>query len=423
MATLARPNGFLNFQANGNTAQPTAATLANGYGAGQVLPAAEFNQIVHVLDSWTQYLDGNLNQQVVAGQNLLPNQVVYISPGASDGGRTSGAAYLADATTEGSPRANALGFCLSAVNSDGTATAQVATTGAIGGFSGLTTGAIYYLDPSNIGGITSTSPTSGHAVAIVGVAKDSATLVIKSLGELPTDPAFNTVTTGGNITCYGATLVSQGSFANGFISTYNGSAAGGAFRFNNNPDCGTYLKNQSPTAAVVADAVNATDVFIRSASGNSMPVTLTSTTPANTPSFISSQGFKSVKEMGGFYNAAFNTASQSPGYSIAQMAGNVGPYVWWPQFSGSIVGVNADCRAVANSTNITLAVNCGTTVTQVLAPSPLSVGIQYTATFSKGQIPFAAGTAVYLRATAGTNASGNTGACVLNLSMTVEMNA
>lgn len=115
---------------------------------------------------------------VLAGENLTAGQVVYISPGAADGGRTAGSAYRTDAgATNGAKRSSPAGIVLAAATSGQTAT--VLTVGRVGVMSGLTTGAVYYLDPATLGGITTTPPSgSQQYLARVGVALSATALAL-----------------------------------------------------------------------------------------------------------------------------------------------------------------------------------------------------------------------------------------------------
>jgi hypothetical protein len=67
------------------------------------------------------------------------------------------------------------------------ASGAVKLTGIMSGFTGLTPGADYYLDPSTAGGITSTSPTllsGAQALTRVGFALTSTTLYIATVSPI-----------------------------------------------------------------------------------------------------------------------------------------------------------------------------------------------------------------------------------------------
>lgn len=119
--------------------------------------------------------------QAPAGQALAAQQAVYLSLGASDG-RTAGAAYPADASIANGPtRAGFVGFTHTAT--DAGATAHLVTGGFLGGFTSLTPGALYYLDPATPGGVTATRPTvANQVIAPVGVAASATTLAINPAG-------------------------------------------------------------------------------------------------------------------------------------------------------------------------------------------------------------------------------------------------
>jgi len=119
--------------------------------------------------------------QAPAGQALTAQQAVYISLGASDG-RTAGAAYPADASIANGPtRAGFVGFAHTATATGDTA--HLVTGGFLGGFTSLTPGALYYLDPTTPGGITATRPTvTNQVIAPVGVATSASTLAVNPAG-------------------------------------------------------------------------------------------------------------------------------------------------------------------------------------------------------------------------------------------------
>lgn len=114
--------------------------------------------------------------QSVAGQNLSKGQLVYISPGSADGGRTAGALYPLDTSLANqSVRGVYAGVVITDVSTSGQAT--VLFSGFFLGTS-LTPGALYYADPSNPGGITATQPTgAGQKIVPVGFAISSTVIL------------------------------------------------------------------------------------------------------------------------------------------------------------------------------------------------------------------------------------------------------
>lgn len=99
-----------------------------------------------------------------------------------DAVRISAADTLAKAQASGIATAPAVGFVLSKPTAS---TAILQNTGELGGFVGLTPGALYYLDQSVAGGITLTPPAlpadlgSGKIVQRVGRARNATTLLIQ----------------------------------------------------------------------------------------------------------------------------------------------------------------------------------------------------------------------------------------------------
>jgi hypothetical protein len=124
-----------------------------------VISAAEFRAR---LNAWMVF---------TAGENLSANTPVYVSTGTGiDTGRTAGQIYKLDTSlTNGTVRGYFAGFTVAAVTSG--SQVQVAESGVLSGFTGLTSGVIYYGDPATPGGITLTKPTvSGQTVMAVGLA-------------------------------------------------------------------------------------------------------------------------------------------------------------------------------------------------------------------------------------------------------------
>lgn len=127
---------------------------------------------------------------MVAGAALSALQVVYTSSGTADG-RTAGSVYPADAGFANfAMRGRVLGVAPTAAASG--ASTSVVTQGVVGGFSGLTPGASYFVDPTTPGGITLTK--AGAAIE-VGVAISTSALFLRhSRAVLGLDPQINSLT-------------------------------------------------------------------------------------------------------------------------------------------------------------------------------------------------------------------------------------
>jgi hypothetical protein len=141
---------------------------------------------------------------LTAGASLTQNQAAYISQGASDGSRTLGSAYPTDASgTLGIGRGIFAGFVMTAAASS--AAVSLVSNGLMGGFTGLTPGAQYWLDPLTVGGITATEPTlPGQAATPVGLAASTTQLYVLAQAQkgaslarafLATSGAVITITT------------------------------------------------------------------------------------------------------------------------------------------------------------------------------------------------------------------------------------
>lgn len=128
-----------------------------------------------------------------AGQNLTAGQVVYISAGVSDGGRTAGDLYPLDASAANQlARGVFAGVVISDVLSGGTAEVLY------NGFyllSSLTPGRTYYADPNTPGGITSTMPSgAGQKIVPVGFAVTATDFLVSGTpvpGGSFTTPVFD----------------------------------------------------------------------------------------------------------------------------------------------------------------------------------------------------------------------------------------
>lgn len=95
----------------------------------------------------------------------------------------SGTAALADASDPA--KMPAIGFVASKPSAT---TAVLADEDELGGFVGLTPGAVYYANPAVPGGITTTQPTAPNVAQEVGVAKTSTILTVKIASNPPIFP-------------------------------------------------------------------------------------------------------------------------------------------------------------------------------------------------------------------------------------------
>ena len=130
---------------------------------------------------------------VTAGESLVAFRAVYISQG-GEGGRTAGDAYRVDPAN--AARVDFFGFTFASISSS--ATGLVVTQGILNGFSSLTKGLIYYVDPSNVGQITSSIPTTpGQWVIPVGVAASTTALEID--GTMASQAYVVSATSGGGL--------------------------------------------------------------------------------------------------------------------------------------------------------------------------------------------------------------------------------
>lgn len=93
----------------------------------------------------------------------------------------SGTAALADASDPA--KMPAIGFVASKPSAT---TAVLADEDELGGFVGLTPGAVYYADPATPGGITATQPvTAGQVAQPIGEAKSATVLTVRITGNPP----------------------------------------------------------------------------------------------------------------------------------------------------------------------------------------------------------------------------------------------
>lgn len=153
-------------------ARRIGALLQVGVNAGQML--LRDGESKAILDAG--YL---ITLPVTAGENLAANDAIYLSNG-SDGGRTAGDAYKADASSaNGGLRSQIVGLVIRAATTSNPALAVAG--GLMGGFSSLVPGKTYYVDPGTPGGITAAKPsTLNQWVIPVGIAVSTTQLFLNA---------------------------------------------------------------------------------------------------------------------------------------------------------------------------------------------------------------------------------------------------
>jgi len=118
--------------------------------------------------------DVNVDIPFTAGENVLANDVIYLSAG--DGARTSGSWYKADADlVYASVSADALGIALA--NTSLGDSGRVRIIGRVEGFSGLTLGSVQYVSPV-AGLLTQTKPSTPSFAKALAVADTATTIVV-----------------------------------------------------------------------------------------------------------------------------------------------------------------------------------------------------------------------------------------------------
>lgn len=259
----------------------------------------------------------------LAGQSLAANTPVYISQGSSDS-RTSGSLYACEAgSANGAQRGQFIGFVPNAYATGDSA--HVVSAGIVNGFSNLTVGQVYYLDPSNTGAITTTRPTAvGTFVVPIGCAITSTSLRI--------NPAATNA----------LQAIQSGQTVNGFLIVRPG-ATGNAVQ--------VYSADGTTQTAAITDA------------GAASFSQMTASGPVSGSTVTSGSGFKSYVDMGGInFSGTSGTAS-----SFARLAANSGGGValndpfWTPIYDGSLVGFT-----ISINLSVAASIFCG-----VFGPSSL----------------------------------------------------
>lgn len=178
------------------------------------------------------------------------------------------------------------------------------------------------------------------------------------------------------------------------FSAGNGTDAAPAYTFANQTDTGLALPTASTTAAQMDLAVNGAQVLALKKTGVTAPVPITSSTAAGTPSFVSTQGFKSSIDMGTFWSngtmPTSNTQLVKPVYSSSGGAQMMAA-AWLAPFSGSVVGLSGYANgSFASGTTVTLTVRIGGTLQNLTTTLDSSGNGNFT-TAAKGTYSFSAG--------------------------------
>jgi hypothetical protein len=162
-------------------ALPDLVTYALTATNGQIVFATDEKKMFQVVDGELVPIGGAGIVKLVAGEDILVNDLVYISTGTgNDSGRTAGQIYKADASND--DRADILGFATKAINSGNIGEVQV--SGNLSGFTGLTAGKVYYASASVPGEISLTSPAAnGQWVVAVGLSASDTEIIINPVAS------------------------------------------------------------------------------------------------------------------------------------------------------------------------------------------------------------------------------------------------
>ena len=156
-----------------------AATATNG----QIVFATDPDEkkMYQIIDGALVAIGGAGTAKLTAGEAISALDLVYISSGTgNDSARTAGRIYKADASNN--DRVDVIGFATKAILSG--AVGEVQVSGNLTGFSGLTSGQLYYASASTPGAITLTAPsTSGEWVVAAGLAFSATELVINPVAS------------------------------------------------------------------------------------------------------------------------------------------------------------------------------------------------------------------------------------------------
>jgi hypothetical protein len=171
-------------QFNDNTGATVANRIRTGTGGAISLDNNASLSLIYssTLSRWMTVggVGGKTTVTLTAGESISVNDLIYVSVGASDGGRTAGRAYKLDATNDA--RIEFIGFAIDAASIGSLVRVQI--SGGIAGLSTLNTGKQVFASISAAGALQTSPPTSaGQWVVPVGVATSSSTLTINAAGS------------------------------------------------------------------------------------------------------------------------------------------------------------------------------------------------------------------------------------------------
>ena len=156
----------------GRVAAVATGSMVVGGGASTA-PSYSSTPTVNVVSVTSTVTAGNFAISLVAGETVVARDAVYVEPTLTPG--TAGRVYKMDADVlVKSTQAFFVGFVVTGVNSGATASIQI--SGIVTGFSGLTTGTLYYAS-GTAGAITATKPW--HPVPL-GIAISATELLINT---------------------------------------------------------------------------------------------------------------------------------------------------------------------------------------------------------------------------------------------------
>lgn len=180
-----------------------------------------------------------------AGAAIAANQLLYMSPGPSDG-RTAASLYLADTSAaNGAARGQPIGFAHTQTAQG--VTCRAVNGGFLSGFASLTPGFVYYADPAVPGGVTSTQPsTAGQVIAPVGVAVSTTQMLVHISVARPVTSTLPALTVTGPTSLNTVTATGNATFA--AVSTQSINNAAGIKAF---VDMGSYWSTNSQSGPMI----------------------------------------------------------------------------------------------------------------------------------------------------------------------------
>jgi hypothetical protein len=293
--------------------------------------------------------------RAVAAAAITQRQAVYAN--ASTG-------QLAPTNVSASATANQalfVGFAETAAASG--AYAHVVSSGVLGGFSALSPGAVYFLDPATPGGITNGKPsTASQTIVPVGVALTATTLLINPAASTTAAAVNANLVVTGNLTVQGTSALAsltgltnaQGALQNLALNTNLIAATGSGL-------------------AIAAPFVN---------SG-----TFTATTLATVQKLVSAGGIKRSISMGAYATTSFPGSNQP---TVVTVSGNDTQRRVTMAMSGSIMAISvAFDRTFTTTTAVFIQKNGTQIIGQNLTGNSNSTGAYLT--FNKGTYVFTPG--------------------------------